>query len=225
MNKQTTSAILSFIIGVVVALIFLLSFKTCNDKKAAEHTYIYDSDTVWREHYRIDTIPGKVVPPKTVTEYLRGKAIHDTLEILSPYGVPEYIIDTFYPPIFDKQIAGAIYGKISKDSLRLDFMDSTQEIVTKEYPMNFNNFRYTFFDGNLKAIPIPNKEGIGAPVKKALHTESNLYFTYTPTSKNFRTMTDYSIMYKRFGIYGYGQIQTLQSPRFDYGVGLKIKLR
>lgn len=236
-ESQWGTRLLWMVIGAIITFIILYFSKCRADNKLTPITYI--PDTVYRQSYIHDTFAGKTikVPPVIVTEYLdrlqtdtlfQVTVNSDTIFLISPT-----ITDTFYSSFLTNypNSSKLLYGRFGGDSLTLDLLHKDGTVKKKQYLPDYAHYLYEFVDDDLRAIKIKNTS-LGQKAIKNIHNESYLYTTYNPFDKNFKAQLDYSLMYKRFGIYGYGAIMSPPlpisiNPRFkgDAGVGIKIKLR
>jgi hypothetical protein len=128
-----------------------------------------------------------------------------------------------------------VEGRFSQDSLSLIFFDGIQH-TKKEWLMDYDKYKYLFRDGELGLIANPQnptepfiigRDGLTnlAPKIPKFTTEANSYFSYNPFNKSARVAVDYSVLYKRFGLYTFIDFRTVQTTPVDFGVGVKVKLK
>lgn len=226
MSKQTKTILIVSGIAILCFIVFWL----CNKPKPQPSLPIpVKTDTIHKTVYIPDTIKsgGASIPPQTVTLYQKVPVyltVHDTTLIHDTFGIPSLRVDTLR--ITGKfNMPQIILGRFYKDSLTLDLFDGTQ-ILSRTWPVNYDGYRYQFWNDKLAAYPYTPKNG--NPVKSflnAITTESYLYTTYNPFTKGAQIRLDYSITYKKVALYTFGQISTDQSPTVNAGVGLKLKLK
>lgn len=111
-------------------------------------------------------------------------------------------------------------NQIAKNLLSYDFLlpDGYPRSVT--YPIDLERFTYVWEMGSFKAVPVemPRK-------KPRILFESYGQVTYSPFRNSSRVALDGTIYIGKVGITAFGAYSTNTIPKFDFGIGPKIKIK
>lgn len=221
------------IMGIIILISALIG--KCNKSGKGDKDPI-KTDTVYKYVYlepKKEDL-GKVVLPETKTIYIdTGTYRHDTLETIEVYKDTVYLesrnssakyLNKFlmrYP-----KNPKLIYGRFGNDTLQLDLLNPDGQL-TKDLHTNldFSKYTYHWLNGTLSKTPNSNYSPLNKTLGKLdrmIKSESNLYLTYNPLNKSPQIAIDYSIMYKRVGVYSKAEV----SPNnYHIGAGIRIKLK
>lgn len=160
---------------------------------------------------------SSVMPPKTVTIYKPEVTfIHDTI-------YQRIMTDTnsgLAKVLREKYIF--INGKFTRQSLRLTLQDIEGITYERDYPVDYSSYEYYHDGKDLKVAKTSN------PPSNKLTTSSFAYLGYEPFQKAPTIMVDYSINYKKVGLYVMGMTD-YSIPKDEAGLritgGLRIRIR
>lgn len=114
--------------------------------------------------------------------------------------------------------------RLKRDSLILDVWDYNEKAMSrKSYPINLNELKYQFFEGQLTATP-DHHFNIENPFKnlKRITTGGNVYLLYSPVGVNsYKAAIDYYAQYGRVALYGQSSISTFETPHINAYIGLR----
>lgn len=119
---------------------------------------------------------------------------------------------------------------LTGDDFKLQVIDTNGDIIESDYPVNYSLYDY-HHDGFTMSYKVKESPLLKTPSgkpKRNLSTTSNAYIGYEPFKKAPTVMIDYSLNYKRVGLFVMGQTQ--YSIKFDESNlnlvgGLRINLR
>lgn len=229
--------LIGFILG--IALIGGIWWgKSCNNKKPPSPLTKIEkttSDTLLKDKYTQPIIDSKGTiekKPEIVIKYiekpilvpdLRYEVINDTIKFKSK--------DSFFLRIPIKPLSlfpkspQLVYGKFTHDSIRMDIMKLSGDLLTYTYTPDFINNRYEFIEGEMRISKNLNPQIITIPKARKFYTESNLWVSTNPLNKNWRFSLDYSAMFKRVGLFGLIEFNTVSTPQHQLHGGIRIKIK
>lgn len=220
-------------IGLLIGAALMFLFSKSDRGKQYWEDRNFKPDTVEVPVYRPLIIPGSAnsIPPEKVVIY-QDKPIYqkpetiysDTGKIRLVYKDRETSIDhsfLTYEPGAPKLLKGAFVST----GFKLDLLDTSGNLYTVNYPTDYSQYNYYYDRGTvlvdkLKKVPdLPNP-------KRNFSTSSNLYLTYELTSKTPMASVDYSLNFKRVGLYGLagaGYSNNILQTNLNAGVRIRLK--
>ena len=231
-NKAWLWALLSFV------LIFIMGYLTgskwsCMPPKPKPPITVFPTQPTYerKDSFIHDTIvkyiPVNVSPqtdynkPLPDDDQVGITIVHDTVYVINTKDSP--VLVQKYAPQFLKNYPNnpkLLRNKITKDSVRYDFLMPDGYPRSLRFPIDLNSYEYTWEMGSFKAVPLPRS--LLRPIRK-LSFDSYTYISYNPLKNGTRLALDGTISYGRFGLYGFGGITTNQSPKWDIGLGIRLR--
>lgn len=219
------------LISIILLLVGMKIWDTIVVKPIPEQTG--NTKIVYRDRFIPDTGSknAKDLKPKIEYRYkepaplppMKPKLVHDTLYIDST-NRKSAIYPCWYATYPEK--SKLLSARFTKLGISLDLYDSSCKTITQVYVTDYTKFDY-FWDGeNLKVdnAHINTIPKIGGFWKQFTST-SNLYVTQELLTQTTMVGVDYSLNYKRVGIYGLGQVGYKNDLQPRLNVGLRIKLK
>lgn len=218
MEKKSITINLSILLACLICVIILYN-KGCEKQDIVVHLPDYKTDTIKVDSIILDTIkepfyikPDIVYVDTSIPIYLPGKdkIIRQT--------------DTTFIPL-ELRGYGIQYLGLTGDSLFIAYglnLDTLE--FAQSFPVKYKQFRYEYFEGQLRAKALSQKELRYKP--KLFKIQSSAYASYNPLDRTPRLALDYSIIYKeRLGIFGLGAIhgRKVQPAELQLGIIYRIK--
>ncbi len=230
MKKINLKTLKWVIIGILALIILIVILKTCGKKKIIP--IVTHTDTIYRDRFIPDT-SDVVMVPNIFTGYIttikhdtveRWQAVMDTLYITLPDS-SKIKYDSRFLTTYPKN-PKLVNAAFSMDTVKLTLLKPDGNISTSTYLVDYLKNRYTWYDNTLRKSPLKETySSINIPKLKLFHTEANLTFTYNPFQQSTQIQTDYSLMYKKLGLYSSILYNTGTTPNAQLNLGIRIKLK
>lgn len=216
----------------VIILLSLLMIERCNPEPVLTNTvhenfYRYEPDTITsKKYYALLEAYNNKTPPKEIIKWLKPEPINSQIEVV-PDSLILYIKDLEYRLAIAKgyidnypEADKLINFELNKKNLSITTLDIKSNMETKNYPLNFDYFKYRWSGNELTHEEIEYKK----PKDKTKFNQ--LYFNIGNDfiSKEPKIDLDYSIIYKRLKLNSDIGLILKQEPMLQSNVKIGYRL-
>ncbi len=196
----------------------------------------FKTKVIVKDKFKADTggTTAKIIPPKIVYEYKAipypvikyvPQVIHDTIRLTDTVtGKTVNLYPCWYNAYLG--IPKLVSGRFTKTGISLDLYDTGCKMQTKVYQVDYNNFDYYWNGtdlkiGEAKVGTIPKTESFW----QQFSTNSNAYITHDLLSRSYSLSADYTVSYRRIGLYTQANLNYKTEVTPSVNVGLRFKLK
>lgn len=216
---------------------FLLGTRLdCGESQGPADPILFPPTIIWKHDtvpFIDDTLrnPYKPVNPEITTypilvmdTILKLRVDHDTIFIFTDTGSVVHDLYGFNSKFltYKPENPKLIRERLGKKLMTMDLLNPDGEVWSMTYPMDLENYKYTWEDGDFKAEKL---KALPLFSKLKFTSELTSSFTFNPLRNTTRLELDGTIWYGRFGLRAFGAYQTKSQPTFDFQVGPRIKIK
>ncbi len=217
-----------FYILIIIILALLLYFKGCGKSTEVKEIlkYNYQTDTIFiSSPFTLSKEIKTITPPKIITKYIR-----DTLTVYVEI-IPDYILVKIKGLKDSLKISQQFLAQypinskliefnLNKDLFNITLLDTGANILTKEYPINLNHYKYEWYDNELHHKKINFKESNKKMDFKSLYLEGGYDFiTLSPIMS-----LSYQLKFKRLKLSIGSDLLMSNNPQLILNTKLGLRL-